>query len=77
MGIVGVLDWVHDEVACLYQSAEEDESLGAAEGSEVATSLAEHLASELENLIGYLVALAGGNAYVERGDVLGVELAQQ
>ena len=63
--IVGALDGLHDQVAGFHHAAEEDKCLGRAEGCKVSASLAEHLAGELIDFLGQLVALAGGNADVE------------
>ena len=77
MSVVGLLDGVHDEVASLDETSEEDECLGTGECGKVAACLAEHLAGELEYLVGNLVAFAGGNAHVEGCDVLVLEVAQE
>ena len=63
--VVCFLDGVHDEVACLAETTKEDECLRRREGCEIGASLAKHLACELENLVGYLVALTGCDGNVE------------
>ena len=63
--VVCFLDGLHYQIAGLAQTAEEDECLRTGEGGEVGASLAQHLARELENLVGHLVTLAGGDAYIQ------------
>ena len=74
--LVGSLDGFHNQVACLDHASEEDEGFGGREGGKVGTCLAQHLACELVDFLGQLVALASSYGHVERGDVLRIHVAQ-
>lgn len=75
--VISCLYGSHDEVARLAEAAEEDEGFGGREGGEVGACFAEHLACELEDFVGYLVAFAGCDGYVERLDLVGWLLSQE
>ena len=75
--VVGALDGFHQQVARLGESAEEDEGLGRGEDREVGAGAAQHVARELIDALGQRVSLGGGEAHLQRGDVLGLVVAQQ
>lgn len=74
--LVGLAQRVHEVVARLGQSAEEDEGLRRVEGGEVGAGRAENLSRELEDFEGDGVSGFGGLEHVERRDFFGVERAE-
>ena len=72
-----LLDRIHEQVAALGETAEEDDCLGAREGDKVSESLTEDSARVVEYLLGELIAGHSRVIYVLGRDGVDVEVVEQ
>ena len=74
--IIATHDRVHNQVASLCHTSEEDESLRTAKSCEVGTSLTKHFACEVVYSLSQSIAIVGSNSNIERSDSFRVQCAQ-